>query len=60
MKLWVTIDQLDGSTRVRGPYHPDEIDTFGLLMRLADSRIAGVTFTNAEPLRHLLKEEEKP
>lgn len=56
MKLWITIDQLDGSTLVRGPFHPDQIDTFGLLMRLSDSKIAGITFTNAEPLKTLLRD----
>ena len=56
MKIWITIDQLDGATLVRGPYHPDEIDTMGLLMRLSNSRIAGVTFTNAEPLKNFLRE----
>lgn len=56
MKLWITIDELDGSTVVRGPFNPDQIDTWGLLMRLSHSGIAGVTFTNAEPLKHLLKQ----
>lgn len=55
MKVWVTIDDLDGTTRVRGPYWPDEIDTFGLLMRLAQSELASVTFTRHNPLDSLIK-----
>lgn len=56
MKLWITIDNLDGSSTVHGPLYPDQIDTWGMLLRLSQSRIAGITFTNAEPLRHLIKE----
>lgn len=59
MKLWVTIDELDGTTVVKGPLYPDQIDTWGLLMRLSNSRIAGVTFTNAEPLRHLIQKPKE-
>ena len=53
MKVWITIDNIDGTSAVRGPYYPDEIDTMGLLMRLNRGDLATVTFTNAEPLKHL-------
>ena len=55
-KVMVTIDYMDGRSRVRGPLYPDEIDLTGLLFRLSERGIATVTFTNAEPLKHLLKE----
>lgn len=56
-KLLVTIDYMDGRTKVVGPLYPDEIDTSRMLFRLSEQGIAGVTFTNAEPLTHLLKEK---
>ena len=49
-RVLVTIDYLDGRSVVKGPLHPDQIDTFGLLMKLAAEGIATVTFANAEPL----------
>ena len=52
-RVWITLDRIDGSSAVRGPYHPDEIDTMGLLMRLNTRDLATVTFTNADPLNHL-------
>ncbi len=61
MALWITIDRLDGTTTVKGPVHPDEIDTYGMLMTLNRGDIAGVTFTRANPLEKLQKatREEK-
>lgn len=51
MKVWVTLDYVDGSqSRARGPLDTDQIDTFGLLMFLNQSNVAGVTFTRANPL----------
>lgn len=58
MKLWVTIDRLDGTSTVKGPVYPDEIDLSGLLFKLSEAGIAGVTFTNAEPFRTLMKEKD--
>ncbi len=53
MALWITIDRLDGTTTVKGPVEPDEIDTFGMLMTLNRGNIAGITFTRANPLQKL-------
>lgn len=51
MKVWVTLDKIDGSaSEVRGPFNPDEINTFGLLMYLNRGDVAGVTFTRENPL----------
>ena len=55
-KLLVTVDYMDGRTKVVGPFYPDEINVHGMLFRLSERGIAGVTFTNAEPLTHLMKE----
>lgn len=52
-RVLVTIDYMDGRTAVRGPLHPDEINLSGLLFRLSEKGIAGITFTNAEPLTYL-------
>jgi hypothetical protein len=54
-KILVTIDHLDGATKVYGPFYPDEIPLTGLLFKLSERSIAGVTFTNAQPLRALMK-----
>ncbi len=51
----VTIDYMDGKTRVVGPLHPDEIDLHGLLFRLAERDIATITFVRADPLTYLSK-----
>ena len=60
-RLLITIDELDGSSRVVGPIHADEIDLSGLLMRLSQHNIAGVTFTNAESLKpRYLDQVSKP
>ena len=59
--LWITIDNLDGTSAVRGPVYPDEIDLTGLLFRLNRGDIATVTFTNAKPLdMKALAQLEKP
>ena len=58
-KIWVTVDHVDGRSAVKGPYYPDEIQLTGLLMRLNEADLAGVTFTNAEPLRSLIRKGEK-
>lgn len=58
-KVLITIDRMDGTTTVKGPFHPGDIDLMGLLFKLNERGIAGVTFTNAEPLTQLLKEEPK-
>lgn len=53
MRVWVTLDKLDGSSEMKGPFSPDEIDTFGMLMYLQRADVAGVTFTRANPLDHV-------
>jgi hypothetical protein len=58
MKVWITVDTVDGQFSVRGPYHPDEIDTTGLLMRLNTRDLATVTLTNANPLKVLQRKQE--
>jgi len=59
--LWITIDDIDGKSVVKGPLYPDEIDTMGMLMRLSRGDIATITFTNASPLAQMkAKLETKP
>jgi hypothetical protein len=61
--MWITIDYLDGRSKVVGPKYPDEIDLHGMLFRLAERGIATVTFAHANPLTELLKlraDGEKP
>ena len=60
--LWITIDNIDGTSVVKGPVYPDEIDLTGLLFRLNRGDLATVTFTNAKPLdvRSLAHLQEKP
>lgn len=57
-RILVTIDYMDGRSTVRGPLHPDEINTTGMLMRLSERGIATITFTNAEPLTELMRAKE--
>ena len=56
MRLWITLDRMNGETTVKGPVHPDEIDLQGLLFYLSRADVAGVTFTRADPLSKLNKE----
>jgi hypothetical protein len=51
--VWITLDRIDGTSQVRGPVHPDEIDLTGLLFRLNERDLATVTFTRANPLSRL-------
>ena len=51
--VWITLDGIDGSSRIKGPLYPDEIDTTGLLMRLNERDLATVTFTRANPIKAL-------
>ena len=55
--VWITLDSVDGQSKVRGPLYPDEIDLSGLLFRLNERDLATVTFTRANPLS-LLKPKE--
>ena len=62
--LWITIDDIDGKSVVRGPLYPDEIDLTGLLFRLSRGNLATVTFTNSQPLSlaslaHLEKPDDR-
>ena len=43
--VWITLDGIDGSSRVKGPLYPDEIDLTGLLFRFMLIRLP---HTNAE------------
>ena len=52
-KLWVTVDYMNGNTRVIGPLSADEISLHGLLFKLSEKDVAGVTFTRADPLQRL-------
>lgn len=60
MRIWITLDYIDGRSAVKGPLHPDEIDLHGLLFRLNERDLATVTFTNADPLNHIKPKETKP
>lgn len=57
--LRITIDYMDGRTKVVGPFWPDEIDTRGMLFRLAERDIASITFVRADPLTYITKQTEK-
>lgn len=56
--VFITLDNMDGTTKVKGPVYPDEIDLTGLLMRLNTRDLASVTFTRANPLTHIMKERD--
>jgi hypothetical protein len=58
--VWITLDGIDGSSRVKGPVYPDEIDTSGLLMRLNECDLATITFTRANPLKALQGATTRP
>jgi hypothetical protein len=55
--VWITIDKMDGSTRVVGPKYPDEVDLFGLLFKLNEGDFASVTFTRANPLNKMERKD---
>ena len=57
--LRVTIDYMDGRTKVLGPMYPDEIDTCGMLFKLSEKDIASITFTRANPLTYLKRQQDK-
>jgi hypothetical protein len=57
-KLNITVDYMDGATRVLGPFYPDEIDTRGMLFNLNEADIASITFSRADPLTYLNKRKE--
>jgi hypothetical protein len=60
MKLLVTLDYLDGTSKVRGPFWPDDIDTRGLLFKLAERDLASITFVNADPIGAIKKGLHEP
>jgi hypothetical protein len=62
MRVWVTLDKLDGSrSRVsKQPMYLDELDLHGLLFYLNQSDVAGVSFVRADLLNRLNQIEEKP
>ena len=49
--VWITLDDIHGNTRIRGPVYPDEINLTGLLFRLNERDLATITFTRAKPCR---------
>ncbi len=53
--VWITLDSMDGTSRVRGPLYPDKIDLTGLLFRLNERDLATVTFTRANPITAMQK-----
>ncbi len=53
MAVWITVDEMDGTSKVRGPFEPDEVNLMGLLLRLNTRQFASVTFTRANPLNRL-------
>jgi hypothetical protein len=36
--VWITLDYVDGRSKIRGPLYPDEIDLTGLLFRFERAR----------------------
>ena len=60
MKVWITLDKIDGSrSRLRGPVYLDEIDLHGLLFYLNQRDVAGVSFVRADLLNRLDQVEEE-
>ena len=57
--VWITLDDMDGRSVVKGPLYPDEINLTGLLLRLNTQDLASVTFTRANPLTVKPREESK-
>ena len=53
--VWITLDSIDGTTKMRGPVYPDEIDLTGMLLRLNEKDLATITFTRANPPEALQK-----
>jgi hypothetical protein len=54
MKVYITLDKVDGSkSRLKGPVYLDEIDLRGLLFRLNEADVAGVSFVRADLLNRL-------
>ena len=59
MRVWVTLDKIDGSqSRIAGPLYLDEIDLHGMLFRLNQSDVVGITFSRADALQKLQKMQE--
>ena len=57
--VWITLDSVDGKSRVKGPVYPDEIDLTGLLFRLNERDLATVTFTRANPLKAMQEASDR-
>jgi len=57
--IWITLDSIDGTSRIRGPVYPDEIDLTGLLFRLNEKDLATVTFTRANPIAALQQAQKE-
>ncbi len=53
--VWITLDYMDGRSKIKGPVYPDEIDLTGLLFRLNERDLATVTFTRANPITAIQK-----
>jgi hypothetical protein len=61
VKVWITLDYLDGSSSriVKEPVHIDEINLQGMLFRLIEKDVAGVTFTRSDVLNRLTEGDPK-
>lgn len=57
MRVWITLDRFDGSQSrtSKDPLWLDEIDLHGMLFRLNEADVAGVTFTRADVLQRMEK-----
>jgi len=61
MKVWITLDKVDGSRSVvKGPIWLDEINTHGMLFYLNQADVVGITFTSADAFAKLAKMEVQP
>lgn len=52
-KYWITLDYLDGTTKVRGPLYVDEIQTFGMLLSLNEANVVSMTISRSDPLNRI-------
>jgi hypothetical protein len=60
MKVWITLDMIDGSkSQLKGPVYLDEVDIWGLKLYLNRAGVAGVSFVRADLLNRLDKMEEE-
>lgn len=55
MRVWITLDRVDGSQSrtTKEPVWLDEVDLRGMLFRLNEQDVVGVTFTRADVFEKL-------